>query len=156
MPDIPLDSIPGTYVDKGYGAIFLCAVPGTMPDSDTTSYTSEVCKDALANNPFPARDAQAGPLVPTFIAKYEKFWANYLEFAHRNGSTFTVTMSAYYPETNLTMSALPDFPTFDVVFAEGGMAVFRNMWGAGAAVPMKTPAQGTGLEKSAEVWFEKK
>ncbi|KAJ9115375.1 hypothetical protein QFC24_006990 [Naganishia onofrii] len=156
LPDIPLDSIPGTYVDKGYGAIVLCAVPGTMPDSDTASYLSEECKDALANNPFPARDTQAGPLVPTFIAKYEKFWANYLEFAHRNGSTFTVTMSAYYPETNLTMSALPDFPTFDVVFAEGGMAVFGNMWGAGAAVPMRTPAQGTGLEKSAEVWFEKK
>ncbi|KAJ9091787.1 hypothetical protein QFC21_007090 [Naganishia friedmannii] len=158
MPEIPLADIPGTYFDKAYGTIVLCSLPGTLPEKDAAMYTSEECKDTLANNPFHSRhqSKETSLAVPTYIAKYEKFWANYLEFAHRNGSTFTVTMSAYYPETNLTMPALPDFPTFDVVFAEGGMAVFGNMWGAGAGVPSRTPGEGAGLKESAEVWFEKK
>ncbi|KAJ9118537.1 hypothetical protein QFC22_003756 [Naganishia vaughanmartiniae] len=157
LPDIPLSRIPGSYVDEAYGTIVLCAVPGTMPEKDAEAYSSEECKETLAGNPFSSRHhlKRTKPSVPTYIAKYEKFWANYLEFSHRNGSTFTVTMSAYYPETNLTMPALPDFPTFDAVFAEDGMAVFGNMWGAGAGVPSRAPQEGR-LKESAEVWFEKK
>ncbi|KAJ9092582.1 hypothetical protein QFC19_008690 [Naganishia cerealis] len=161
-PAALLRGIQGTYVDKAYGTIVVCAVPGTFPDVTRTSSKErhdkapEECKDTLANNPFPVHhpSSSAAP-IPTFIARYEKFWLNYLEFTHHNGTTFLARPSTFYPETNLNIIAADLSTPFEVVFERDGMALFGNVWGAGAGVPLRQPREGA-MKEAAEVWFEKR
>lgn len=135
--DIDLASIPGTYTDPAYGKVTICDLHGK----------SSTCRKTLAGNPFPTQPAN----VPTFIAYFPEFWSDYLLFSHRNGSTFTVTASATYAETNVTVTSPHE--SFDAVFDGEGMAWTRGAWGAGAGVEEKSLANG--LEEGAEVWFKK-
>ena len=128
--DVDLSSIPGTYTDAAYGEMTICALDEKI----------QACTTTLAGNPFPAQPAD----IPTFIAYFPKFWSDYLLFTHRNGSTFTVTQSATYTETNVTVPS--PFESFDAVFHREGMAWTRGAWGAGPGVE----------DQSIEVWFEKK
>ena len=128
--DVHLDSIPGTYVDAAYGEMTICA----------WNDKSRACEKTLENNPFP----EAASDVPAYIAYFPKFWCDYLLFTHRNGSTFTVTQSSTYTETNVTVPS--PFESFDAVFDGKGMAWTRSAWGAGPGVE----------DQRVEVWFEKK
>jgi hypothetical protein len=107
---------------------------------------TEGCRQTLARNPFPI-----DPNVPSFVAYFPKFWYDYLLFSHRNGSTFTVTFSATYAETNATVDY--PFESHDATFNGQGMAWTRGAWGAGPGVEETSVVNG--LKEGAEVWFEK-
>lgn len=143
MPDIPLDSIPGTYVDEAYGELVIC------PVSTSSNQTTDACRDTIDTNPFSFAESTT---VPTFIAHFPKFWSTHLAFTHYNGSTFTVHSRALYPETNA--SIVSPFESFDAVFNAEGMAFTRNAWGAGPGVEPSDVGEG-GLKERAEVWFDK-
>lgn len=143
LPDVPLESIPGRYHDEGYGDITICAIPAHG------STFSSVCQETLANNPFPQQNLK----VPTFIARYDKMAFDYLLFSHHNGSRFTVTASATFPEKNETI--ISQFETFDAIFADNGLAFTGNAWGAGPGVEGKE-SSAMGVKEAAEVWFERR
>lgn len=143
--DIPLESIPGTYYDDAYGEIEVCAVSS---NSGTSSFS---CRETLVDNPFPLPK----PGIPTFIAKYDKQAFDYLFFSHYNGSTFTVTPAAFFPERNETVVA--QFEAFEAAFAEEGMAFGGNAWGADAGAGGEGKnSLAVGLREAAELRFEKR
>lgn len=145
-PEIPLAIIPGTYRDKAYGEIVICALPTSVNFTGGPPAESAVCRDTIAHNPFPTAD----PTIPTFIARFDKVASNYLLFTHHNGSVFIVTPSTFYPERNET--TISQFNSYDAVFTEDGMAFMGNAWGAGPGVEGKDPMV-IGVEGAAEVWF---
>jgi hypothetical protein len=108
------------------------------------------CRETLAGNPFPIQSD-----VPSFVAYFPKFWFDYLLFTHRNGSTFTVTMSSTYAERNVTVPSTLGW--HDAVFDGKGMAWTKGAWGAGPGVEERSLANGLkeGAKEGAEVWFEK-
>lgn len=142
LPDLPLDSIPGTYTDPAYGELVICSVtPATnQPYS---------CTETLAGNPFTGQSNTTGP---TYLAAFPKFWSSHLLFTHYNGSLFTVRSSAHYPETGQDVVA--QFEWFQAVFAEEGVAFVGGAWGAGPGVEERDWRSGK-LEDVAEVWFAK-
>lgn len=148
-PEIPLESIPGTYGDEAYGEIVICAVPPSVDGYEDRSPVSEVCRGTLLSNPFPTSD----PAIPTFLAKFDKLSSDYLLFTHRNGSVFTVTPSTFYPERK--EAVVSQFDSYDAIFTEDGMAFMGDAWGAGLGVEGKDPMR-IGVERAAEVWFERK
>lgn len=141
VPDVPLDTIPGTYSDPAYGEMVICSVTPTASQPPT-------CPETLADNPFPSINAS----IPTYIAHFPKFWSSHLLFEHHNASTFLVRPRAYYPETKEGVTA--QFEWFMAYFGEGGMAFSGNAWGVGPGVDPRS-VEG-GLRENAEVWFDKK
>lgn len=141
VPDVPLDTIPGTYTDPAYGEMVICSVTPTASQPSTGAET-------LAENPSHSLNAS----IPTYIAHFPKFWSSHLLFEHHNASTFLVRPRAFYPETKEGVVA--QFEWFMAHFGEGGMAWGGNAWGAGPGVEERSVE--SGLKKNAEVWFEKK
>jgi hypothetical protein len=142
LPEVPLDSIPGTYTDPAYGNLVICPVSANAKQSS-------ICAETVANNPFVGQVNTSGP---TYLAAFPKFWSSHLLFTHHNGSLFTVRSSAHYPETGENVVA--QFEWFQAVFAEGGVGFVGNAWGAGPGVEERD-WRGGDLRERAEVWFAK-
>lgn len=140
MPDIPLDNIPGTYVDNAYGELVIYLV-----DQASNVGLPQSCRAVVEADPSLFEDSAT---VPTFIADFPKFWSTHLIFKHRTGSTFTVHSRTIYRETGVTtVSAMP---SYDAVFTAEGMALTSGAWEPGAAVEQRE-LQEDYLKESAEV-----
>jgi hypothetical protein len=148
LPDVPLIAIEGTYVDKAYGTIQVCAIPSTIPGYVGLPQNKLACKTTLASNPF--RLSPDDLAVPTFIARVQNHWTNYLLFQHRHGSVFTVQPSSFYPDHNVSTST--PFGFFDATFTKDGMA-WNNVWGSWPGVERNR--SGGNEKDDAEVWFDR-
>jgi hypothetical protein len=148
LPDIPLGAIEGTYVDEAYGTIQVCAVPLTIPGYVGRPQNVHACEMTLDSTPF-----QLSPddlAVPTFIARVQNHWANYLLIQHRHGNVFTVQPNSFYPDHNVSTTS--PFQYFDATFTKDGMA-WNNVWGS---FPGVVGDRSSRNEKDdAEVWFDK-
>ena len=142
---IPLERIPGTYVDKAYGEMIIYAV-----DQSSNTRLPQSCQQVVESDPSLFADSST---VPTFISHFPKFWSTHLVFKHRTGSTFTVHSRTVYSETGATMVAA--MPWFDAVFSTEGMTFARGAWEAGAGVEPRKLKEDK-LKESAEIWFDKR
>jgi hypothetical protein len=143
-----LESIQGMYYDKAYGRLVVCAVSSTMPVGFKALETPQEYTAAISTNPFSL--APGSP--PTFIAKTDKHWSNYLMFQHVGGSTFDVTANAFFSEHSVNVTQL--FEKTRAIFTKDGMAWSGNMWDVWPSVAEASPSTGD-LKVDAEVWFDK-
>lgn len=139
--DIPLESIPGTYVNDAYGVLVICSAVPT--DEEPTS-----CQETRRDHPFP----HSNTTLPTLLARFPKLWSTHLAFTHHNGSTFTVHSRSAYPGRNV--SVVSRVPSYAATFNEEGMAWTGNAWDADAEVVLRGVWEG-GLKEGAEVWFDR-
>lgn len=147
-----LEKIQGTYYDKAYGKIVVCAVPATMPDGfRVTQSLAAVHEDTLASNPFTIDSSKDNPR-PTYIARLPKHWSNYLLFKHVDGSTFIVTQNSWFPEYDVPATTV--CAPFRASFTEDGMGWSGNVWGSWPEVDGSSRLTGD-IKVDAEVWFDK-
>jgi hypothetical protein len=148
MSSAALEGIQGTYHDAAYGRLAICAVPSTMPTGFEALKMPFDCTATLSANPFVL--APGSP--PTFIARIDKHWSNYLMFQHVRGSTFDVIPNAFYPEHSVNTTRV--FGKSRATFTEDGMAWNGDMWGVWPSVA-ETSSPTEDLKVDAEVWFGK-
>jgi hypothetical protein len=128
LPYLPLQLIPGTYVDPGYGEIDICHLHGPMIDVplDGLNNVNPACYDLLDFNPFVVSEDSTSR--PTYVARFAKDRTAYLLFEHAYGSVFTVTVNTIFPTHDVSSRSV--IPSFKAIFTEEGMVWLGNVWGS--------------------------
>lgn len=155
-PQVSLEALAGTYIDRGYGSLTLCA-PGSVTGS---------CPRVLAA--FAAVDSASvlatasGNHSDALYASWTTIWNDHVRLTRANGNDFHFVPTSLFPEgygRNKTPFEMPDVDTtvdrrmeFDVD-ATGrvrGLGVFGL-----AGEVTERQRLGRTIRERAEIWFER-
>jgi hypothetical protein len=82
-PPVPFEQLPGVYRNLGYGDLELCYVSAPPLDSE-----SESCRQLREDQPVMLPDAVRKD-IPTFLARWDRFWYSYVKLEHIDGALFS-------------------------------------------------------------------
>ncbi|KAK1232776.1 hypothetical protein PQX77_004101 [Marasmius sp. AFHP31] len=156
-PGAPYESLAGKYANGGYGDIELCLLG--------VSKQSRSCQEIIDELPTVLPGA-VNSTIPTFIAKWDRFWSTHVKLEHFDGFLFNITVL----ESRAPPTADRDGPYWTAEFygesvdtaqfvmndAEvarvDGFGIFGGFWGSG---PLVEDSEEGGSREAAEVFFDK-
>lgn len=138
----------GTYLNKGYGAITLCAY------SSSSHHCTALLSDFGSLEPF------GRPSKTALYAHFPRIWSSHMRFSHRTNDTFSLEATAVFPNgygKNTTA-----FETYETGEGEGRVEfIVEDKKVKGFAMVFDEDAAtsrskaGGGIEDTADAWFVK-